>query len=126
MSKTTEKSQEVRKALENAILIDEGIPSLNPVKMDSLPIELKNSQAQELIDIVRTIGDQKFKPEPEVPEQVATKLAIATLFTKFVLIERKQPRVSTYNPVPINYFRVLHFMDNLIASNIYFQDQCQP
>lgn len=59
MSKINNNTQE-----EKAILVHEGVSSMNPVKMDSQPTQSKSVQAQELVDIIRTMMDTKYKHEP--------------------------------------------------------------
>lgn len=59
---------------------------------------------------------------PTVPE-IAPRYRIADGLLRYPLIPCRTLVTSTFVPTLMNYFEVVHFMDQLIASNVFFKQQ---
>uniref|UniRef100_A0A1Y1LSF2 Uncharacterized protein n=1 Tax=Photinus pyralis TaxID=7054 RepID=A0A1Y1LSF2_PHOPY len=104
----------------DAVLKTEGLPSLNVAAPLIEDTTASKSQTTDLVEQRKHKQDTDFKPKSETQPALAAKYEIAVPLLRFPLTLKKLRKVSTFIPISINYFQVLHYMDTLMSSNVYF------
>lgn len=113
--------QKAEKPVVEAAFTTEGIQTLNIVEVGPSVQEQKKTQVTDIVESTVAIPDINFKPTPDAPTLLATKYQVGTAQIRYPLTLKKLRKVSTFIPISLNYFEVLHYMDTLMCSNIYFQ-----
>lgn len=113
-------SAKAEKPLIDATLATDKSQTLN---ITTLPkkTDIEKKQTSSITEAIVEKTDADFRPKEELKPQLAIKYEICTPLLRFPLTLKKLRKVNTYIPIMINYFEVVHYMDSLIADNIYFQ-----
>lgn len=105
------------------ILKNEGLTTQNVVDSVPGPSTSKIISTPEVKEEIKPQQDVNIKPESLPLPTIAKKIEIAAPLARFPFILKKDKRISTYFPSSMNYYTVLHYMDDLMASNLYFTDK---
>lgn len=98
----------------------DSVTTLNIVSAPSHDALPTKGQITDIKETVSAAEDANIKPSPQPPVGIALKYDICTPLLRFPLTLKKLWKVNTFTPISINFFEVLHYMDTLMASNIYF------
>ena len=114
----------------NLIQAAEKQSTSNTLNTDNLPIldealALRVS-ALEIKDTATVSQDAPLKAIKPQEEEVDIRLKLALLHARYPLTPIRRPEVSTFIPTGFNLFEVIHYMDQLIAGNIYFRNAGFP
>lgn len=108
------------KSLLQAVLKTDDVPTLNVATSSIKENVPSKEQITDLKESRKTPEDVSFKPASQTPTMLAMKYEICTPMLRYPLTLKRLQKVSTYIPVSINYFQIVHFMDELISTNVYF------
>ncbi|KAK9877660.1 hypothetical protein WA026_019330 [Henosepilachna vigintioctopunctata] len=106
--------------LEKVILESNNIKSINVVANAPPNQELTKTSASEIQEKAEPSNDVNYKRERLKEPELALKYEICVPYTRFPLTLKKLRKVNTFIPISINYFKVIHYMDTLMVSNVYF------
>lgn len=111
------------KKYEDAVAKAIDISTLNAICKEDLPnpplpVEVITKTLQ---DVVLPKPDVELTPSAPPTPTLGIEYYISIPNSRFPAIRKRRPSVSTFLPTAFHYYEVIHYMDNLIGTNFYFE-----